>query len=127
MRRSYELLLHLYPAEYRRVFATEMLAVIEEAAEDHHPTRAIIETLALLRGAALEWTAKLEQGAHYLSEPPIVTELDEITKTRVLIQHNLRCMEHAIANHDFPKARFYSEEDRKEREKLTRLLENWSN
>jgi hypothetical protein len=34
-------------------------------------------------------------------------------------------MEFAIANHEFEKARFYSEEERKERENLRRLCEQF--
>uniref|UniRef100_Q01Y68 Clp N terminal domain protein n=1 Tax=Solibacter usitatus (strain Ellin6076) TaxID=234267 RepID=Q01Y68_SOLUE len=46
---------------------------------------------------------------------------EELTQIRKRIEFIVARMEHAIANHEFDKARFYSEEERKEREKL-RLL-----
>jgi ATP-dependent Clp protease ATP-binding subunit ClpC len=46
---------------------------------------------------------------------------DEVTEVQKRIQFIVHRMENAIANHEFEKARFYSDEERKEREKLRRL------
>jgi ATP-dependent Clp protease ATP-binding subunit ClpC len=45
----------------------------------------------------------------------------EIIESRKHIKLMVRHMENAIANHEFEKARFYSDEERKEREKLAEL------
>lgn len=45
----------------------------------------------------------------------------EITEARQRIKLIVNRMENAIANHEFEKARFYSDEERKEREKLNEL------
>src|SRR5205823_3625621 len=43
---------------------------------------------------------------------------DEITDVQKRIKFIVHRMENAIANHEFEKARFYSDEERKERENL---------
>jgi len=43
---------------------------------------------------------------------------DEVAEAEKRVEFCLRRMEHAIANHDFPGARFYSNEDLKARENL---------
>ena len=53
-----------------------------------------------------------------LRQPPLPEEIREVQKRIKFIEHR---MENAIANHEFEKARFYSDEERKERENL-RLL-----
>ena len=60
-----------------------------------------------------------EAGARVkLQQTKMSDESIEIHKRISFIVHR---MENAIANHDFEKARFYSEEERKERENLRRL------
>jgi len=46
---------------------------------------------------------------------------NEIAEAEKRVESCLRKMEHAIANHDFPGARFYSDEDLKARDHLRRL------
>ncbi len=46
---------------------------------------------------------------------------DESAEIHKRIKYIVHRMEHAIANHEFEKARFYSDEERKERENLRRL------
>jgi len=50
-----------------------------------------------------------------LGEPPAIVEI--LRRIRAVV----RLMENAIANHEFEKARFYSEEERGERQNLQRL------
>jgi hypothetical protein len=62
MRRAYDILLRLYPRDYRARFAAEMLATFEEAAEGRRGHGwavvvrfAIAELFSLLTGVAIEW------------------------------------------------------------------------
>jgi ATP-dependent Clp protease ATP-binding subunit ClpC len=48
---------------------------------------------------------------------------DEIVEVRKRIKFIAQRMENCIANHEFEKARFYSDEERKERENLLALRE----
>ncbi|MGH8649344.1 MAG: AAA family ATPase, partial [Burkholderiales bacterium] len=50
---------------------------------------------------------------------------DEITDVQKRIKFIVHRMESAIANHEFEKARFYSDEERKERENLRALREKY--
>ena len=50
-------------------------------------------------------------------------EPEEIATSRQRLESIQQRMENAIANHEFEKARFYSEEERKERENLRALFE----
>ncbi|MBI4466157.1 MAG: ATP-dependent Clp protease ATP-binding subunit [Acidobacteria bacterium] len=62
-----------------------------------------------------------EAGARVkLRQSSLPEEVTEIQKRIKFITHR---METAIANHEFEKARFYSDEERKEREKLRQLRE----
>ena len=132
MRRIYEVLLGLYPAEVRTSFAPEMSDVFAQVAEDRRregwfPFAAFVvgELVALLIGAA---------GAHRTARHPVLdlrmmrppgisrevygTALDELIAAQRLVDLNLGRMQQALARHDFVKARFYSDEDRKARMNL---------
>ncbi len=62
-----------------------------------------------------------EAGARVkLQQSSVPEEVTEIQKRIKFITHR---METAIANHEFEKARFYSDEERKEREKLRQVRE----
>src|SRR6201982_25667 len=50
---------------------------------------------------------------------------EEITEVQKRIKFIVHRMENAIANHEFEKARFYSDEERKERENLRALREKY--
>src|SRR6476469_9341799 len=65
-----------------------------------------------------------EAGARVkLRQTTLPTEVADIQKRIKFIVHR---MENAIANHDFEKARFYSDEERKERENLRQLREKYN-
>ncbi|MBV9670357.1 MAG: ATP-dependent Clp protease ATP-binding subunit, partial [Acidobacteriales bacterium] len=51
---------------------------------------------------------------------------DEITEVQKRIKFIVHRMENAIANHEFEKARFYSDEERKERDNLRGLREKYN-
>ena len=55
-----------------------------------------------------------------LRQEELPEEVREVMKRLRFIEHR---MEFAVANHEFEKARFYSDEERKERENLTALRE----
>ena len=65
-----------------------------------------------------------EAGARVkLRQTTLPTEVADIQKRIKFIVHR---MENAIANHEFEKARFYSDEERKERESLRQLREKYN-
>jgi ATP-dependent Clp protease ATP-binding subunit ClpC len=65
-----------------------------------------------------------EAGARVkLRQTTVPSEVAEIQKRIKFIVHR---MENAIANHEFEKARFYSDEERKERENLRQLREKYN-
>lgn len=65
-----------------------------------------------------------EAGARVkLRQTTLPSEVSEIQKRIKFIVHR---MENAIANHEFEKARFYSDEERKERENLRVLREKYN-
>ena len=116
MRRLYSILLRLYPAEYRALFEPEMLMLLEEAsAEQRGRGRAAFfwfslrELGGLACGSGVEWIARCGQSSRYLESVPCGAERVEFLIKR---------MEYAIAHHEFAKARYYAEEERREREKL---------
>jgi hypothetical protein len=57
MKRAYRTLLRLYPADYRVMFAAEMMRAMDRLAEEQHGQLAA-ELLDLMAGAAREWVAK---------------------------------------------------------------------
>lgn len=129
MRRIYERLLGLYPAEVRTSFAPEMSDVFAQVAEDRRregwiPFAAFVlgELIGLLTGAAAAHrTVRKPVLDLRMMRPPGVsqevygTALDELIAAQRLVDYNLGRMQQAIARHDFVKARFYSDEDRKAR------------
>jgi hypothetical protein len=55
-----------------------------------------------------------------------VSPAEKLAQTQKRIKLVVKRMEQAIANHEFEKARFYSDEERKEREHLRRLCEQFN-
>ncbi|HTP85885.1 MAG TPA: hypothetical protein VMJ34_03010 [Bryobacteraceae bacterium] len=107
MKRVWRFLLRLYPAAYRETFAAEMESVFDQAAEDHRQRGRLAylafaggEIIGLLAGAA----------AQSIPRRGVVVVAGGVS-TEVLIERNLRRMEHAIATHQFEKARFYARVD----------------
>jgi hypothetical protein len=105
MRALYQAILRLYPAKHRALFAVEMTETFDRAATQCRQggplavlSFAIRELGGLLRGLAGEWFAKWTARGSYLSNGETLTPE----------QRCIRRMEHAIANHDFVRARFYS-------------------
>src|SRR5580704_13385257 len=66
MKRAYEILLRLYPRDYRAMFATEMVDAFEDESAERrrqgwrvYARFALAELMALVMGAGVEWIAKL--------------------------------------------------------------------
>ncbi|MGA3024847.1 MAG: hypothetical protein ABSF98_08775 [Bryobacteraceae bacterium] len=121
MKRVWKALLRLYPPAHQESFAAEMEAVFDQAAEERRGAGWLsfarflfAELLGMLGGAGAAWTTK-SRGAIAIGLP------DDATRIQTLIEANLRRMEHAIATHQFEKARFFSYYDLKLREHIGRL------
>jgi hypothetical protein len=136
MRQAYRAILRLYPAEHRSMFAPEMMETFDEAAADWRKrgSAAYIcfsacELTGLLSGLITEWISKWTARDSYITsrclskqESNQPTEIVEIEKR---LQRLIGCMEFAIANHDFPKARLYSDEERIVRAQLHRVMREY--
>lgn len=123
----FEWLLRLYPAEHRELFGEEMANVLRQAAEDRRAegwwaySRFVVwEFTGLLAGAAASWAAQFAGQQRDVTEPQ-PEGLSKIQETERKIQISIDCMVHAIANHQFEKARFYSIAERKFRARLEEL------
>lgn len=139
---AYRMLLRLFPGDYRDAFEAEMLDAFARTVDERRKFgrfdcgRFLCAELAgLALHVPLEWIAKATTGRairarvfeQYMSPQPahvhetglrLGSAYDEIAETEKQIEFYLRRMEHAIATHDFPGARYYSNEDLKAREHL---------
>ena len=136
MQLIYRAILRLYPAEYRAVFASEMVATFDQAAADsgkrgilHFVLFATCEFAGLLKGLFTERMARRAAQDGYITTGCLSTEDTQLPAEIVEVQNRLarllRGMEFAIAHHDFPKARFYSNEERVTRAMLERLMDEY--
>jgi hypothetical protein len=129
----YNTILRFYPAAYREAFAAEMIETHQQAsaeARNRGPLACISfsarELTGLLTGLFSEWVAKWTASGPYITSrcssraasdgPP------EIAEVQTRLDQLIRSMEFAIAHHDFPKARFYANEERITRARLQQLM-----
>ena len=132
MRGLYRIILSFYPAEYRAAFASEMIEVFDQVAADTRK-RGVLKFISFLvsefgglaKGLVSERAAKWAAGEAYVTSrcaPRQDSEFPtEIAEAQRRLEFVLRSMEFAIAHHDFPKARFYSNEEYAARALLQRL------
>ncbi|MGA8029361.1 MAG: hypothetical protein WB992_19645 [Bryobacteraceae bacterium] len=127
MRLAYKMLLRLYPEDHRALFASEMLSVFEEAAEERRTKGraafvwfAIVELIGLGIAIPLEWM-KPSKPLPEESGLPV-----EVIEAQQHLERILSRMDYSIANHQFQKARFYSYAETKQRENLRRLREKYN-
>jgi len=152
MKRPYEILLRLYPRDYRARFGSEMSNAFEEAASDRrqlggsvYARFVIAELVGLMIGAGIEWIVKLTTDASVrgrslpdllLMRPPGVSWEahyrgarlhlpEEVSKAQQQTEVLVERMVHAIAQHDYPGARRYSDQKRQARENLRTLRQKY--
>jgi hypothetical protein len=122
-------MLRLYPARYRQEFGPEIVDTITQGASEAcsqgpaaYAAFCVDEWAGLLLGAVREWTTKWTARDVYQIPVCGKEEETEATVLRRRIQQLIRSMEFAIANHDFPRARSYSNQERITSAQLQRLL-----
>jgi len=152
MKRAYELLLRLYPRDYRAMFATEMSNAFREALAEYrgqgwraYARFAAAELMGLTMGAGVEWIAKLTTDRtvrgrslpdRLLMRPPGVSwdahfagaflnVPEDVSKAQERTELLVQRMVHAISHHDFQGARRYSDEERQARESLRVLRQKY--
>jgi hypothetical protein len=108
-----------------------MKAVFAQSAREHRSSgRAafacflIAEAGGVITGSGMQWLYTLSRSDDHPDD--LATAIDsslpaEIVQAQQRIRYNLRGMEHAIAHHQFERARFFSAADHKERRNLRSL------
>lgn len=144
-RRAYDILLRLYPRDYRAMFAGEMRRAFAITSEERRSRgrSALVRFVAceltgLVKGVGAEWIAKLSTDgairgrtlpdrlhmrppgvsweAHYAGAFP-----DELMQAERQTDFLVSRIVHAIARHRWEDARFYDFEERKSRDNLQLL------
>ena len=123
MKRAYRFCLILYPRAHRDQFAEEMSQVFDEASADRRAEGwtvyfrfAFSEIAGLVTGAAWAWVAPeraAQAAALRYSHLP-----RELADAQQRVDDSLAGMVHAIANHQFERARTLSDQERIARERL---------
>lgn len=123
MKRAYELLLILYPRAHRAEFSDEMRQVFEAAAAERREQGraaylgfASAEILGLIVGAARAWLTP--ERAAQLAAAKYRHLPREVAEAQQRVDENIAGMVHAIANHQFEKARTFSNQEREARANL---------
>ncbi len=120
MKRIYGFLLNLYPIEFQLQFRDEMTAIFDRSAAERHGQLGYMlfvarELLSLLAGAFKERHSSQTAPPEGLSMPTNITDISR------QVQLTSRLVIHAIANHDFARARRYDLHERKLRARLSEL------
>lgn len=132
MKQAYKFMLLLYPRGVRDQFADEMTGVFEQAnreAQSHgwawYLRFNLGEFRGLIGGAATAWFER--RVAPHAPMPPAPSSglPQELVAAQQRIEAHIAGMVHAIANHQFERARMLSDEERKARENLRRLREKY--
>lgn len=132
MKRAYRFALLLYPRAVRDQFGEEMTGVFEQASRDarSHGWAWYFrfnfgEFAGLIGGAASAWFERRLAPA----APGTALASNELPSELVVAQRQVQAtiagMVHAIANHQFERARVLSYEERKAREHLRVLREKY--
>jgi hypothetical protein len=129
MRRAYKFILLLYPRGHRDQFAEEMTGIFEDAFAERlgqgwgwSVRFAFSEVAGLIGGAAGAWFHRNTVPATTPSESGRPKDLVEAEQR---INWNIARMVHAIANHQFERARMHSDQERLARENLRVLREKY--
>jgi hypothetical protein len=118
----------LYPRQHRDQFAEEMLGVFEEAFAGRREHRwtwsvrfAFAEVTGVVAGAAEAWLCL--KPAPEVRTTPCSNLPQELVAAQQRVDANIAGMVHAIANHQFERARIHSDAERRDRESLRILRE----
>jgi hypothetical protein len=132
MKRAYQFCLLLYPRDLRDQFAEEMIHVFEEAsAESRAQGRAwyvrfaVAEITGLIGGAARAWLDRRSAAPAPAQSPAPGWMPQELVEAQQRVDANIAAMVHAIANHQFERARLLSDKEREARENLRMLQEKY--
>lgn len=130
MKRAFQLCFILYPREHRDKFAEEMTHVFEQAGADRRAEGwtaymrfAFSEIAGLISGAAWAWVAPeraAQAAALKYSHLP-----RELAEAQQRVDDNIAAMVHAIANHQFERARQLSDEERIARANLNAIRDKY--
>lgn len=130
MKRAYELLLILYPRAHRLEFSEEMRQVFEAAAAERREQGraaylgfALAELGGLIGGAARAWLTS--ERAAQLAAAKYRHLPREVAEAQQRVDENIAGMVHAIANHQFERARTYSNLEREARTNLRAVQERY--
>lgn len=123
MRRTYRFLLRLYSRRSREHFAQEMFEVFDELRADRRERGwavyvrfAIGEFCGAIAGAAGELMQRRSAPTPAASGSSNLPA--ELAEAQRQVDFNIDAMVHAIANHQFEKARVHSDRERQAREHL---------
>ena len=130
MKRAYRWCLWLYPREYRERFGEEMTEVFEAAAAERRAEGraayagfALSEIIGLIAGAARARVAPQQAGdlvaAKYRNLPR------EVAEAQQRVDDSIAGMVHAIAHHQFEKARDFSNLEHRARTNLRVVRERY--
>jgi hypothetical protein len=132
MRRAYRFCLLLYPRQHRDQFAEEMVSVFEEARNERHYQGwawyfrfAFAEFNGLIAGAAGAWLDQPREAPVPAQNPARGWMPRELAEAQERVDANIAAMVHAIANHQFERARVLANQEREAREKLRVLREKY--
>jgi hypothetical protein len=133
MRRAYRFCLLLYPRQHRDQFAEEMVSVFEEARNERHYQGwawyfrfAFAEFNGLIAGAAGAWLDQPREAPVPAQNPARGWMPRELAEAQERVDANIAAMVHAIANHQFERARVLANQEREARENLRVLREKYS-
>jgi hypothetical protein len=132
MRRAYRFCLLLYPRQHRDQFAEEMLSVFEEARNERHYQGwswyirfAFAELSGLIAGSAGAWLDQRHSAPVPAQNPARGWMPQELVQAQERVDANIAAMVHAIANHQFERARVLANQEREARENLRVLREKY--
>ena len=133
MKRAYQFLLLLYPRGHRDEFAEEMISVFEEASAErraHGWSWTVRFTLGeisgLIGGAASAWMDRRTAAPVPAQSQTRGWMPQELIDAQQRVDANVAAMVHAIANHQFERARVLSNQEREARENLRLVREKYS-
>jgi len=132
VRRAYQFFLLLYPREHRDQFADEMMRVFEEVSAERRAQGtgwfvrfAFGEMQGLIAGAAGAWIDRDRAHPVPAANPSHGGLPQDIADAQQRVDLSVAGMVHAIANHQFERARLLSDEEREAREQLRILREKY--